>query len=619
MQKIRSIFLALFILSLIFVVFTIINTCGQKHAMIENEGVNALFLVARNYGLNSFLLWDGFEQYGWKFTYAGVLDTIRACPPIDKQLGIPPIIPDILVSEMTDIKDYDCLIIPPASGFYLPVPNPFGDLLESPEALHLIATAAKEGLPVYATCAGVRVLAAADVINGKKVVGAPKFESEYKEAGATFLGKDYPPLIEGNIITSVRGQLNNFANCQAVATVLESRQKTGLKKHSKTKYIVSGEANFASEDIVWAKTYGGLYAEGGRTLCQTNDGGFLLVGYTFSHGSGDADILVIKTTNEGNLVWSKTFGGAATEYGYGCAVIDNSYLITGYTTSFGAGSKDVYVIKLDADGNEIWSKPYGGFSWDVGTSICTNGDGGYFIGGFTHSFGSGEEDVYLIKIDADGKEIWSKTYGGARAELANSVFLNDAGGYTIGATTGTFGDGNSNFYLIKVDANGNKIWTKSYASHRKRGYGFDWCTAIYPKSEGGYFITGYSDCTDIMDAYVIKVDSDGNEIWAKSLGNKPFYDYGNAVCETKDGGCLVAGITKSIVKNAKTNYNNDIYLVKLDTDGNLLWEKTIGGSGSDWASSIFITSEGDAFVLGHSNSYGMGSFDVCLLKVKNSN
>ncbi|MGB3862228.1 MAG: DJ-1/PfpI family protein, partial [Candidatus Aminicenantaceae bacterium] len=173
----------------------------EKNEATESHGVDVLLLVAQNYGLNYFLNKDAFEQYGWNLIKVGALDSIPACPPVAEQVGIKPIIPDVLVSDISDVKGYDAVVIMPSAGSYNPVPNPFGDLLEKPKVMKLITSAVAEGLAVSAVCAGVRVLAAADVIQMKKVVGSPRFQDEYEGAGATFLGNDHPPAIEGNIVT----------------------------------------------------------------------------------------------------------------------------------------------------------------------------------------------------------------------------------------------------------------------------------------------------------------------------------------------------------------------------------------------------------------------------------
>jgi len=166
----------------------------------EDTGINALLLVPKNFGANYFLMRDVIEEYGWNVTHTGVLDSIPSCPWLASHQPIPPIIPDIKISNI-NISDYQCMIIPPTTGNAAPVQNPVGDLIGSKEALKLISDANQAKVPIYTMCAGSRVLAAANIINGKKMVGSPKFEQEYKAAGAIYVGRpknDNPPTLDEN-------------------------------------------------------------------------------------------------------------------------------------------------------------------------------------------------------------------------------------------------------------------------------------------------------------------------------------------------------------------------------------------------------------------------------------
>ena len=122
-------------------------------------------------------------------------------------------------------------------------------------------------------------------------------------------------------------------------------------------------------------------------------------------------------------------------------------------------------------------------------------------------------------------------------------------------------------------------------------------------------LSGQTDCNDVQDAYVLKTDAEGNEVWSKTFGNKPFHEYGNSIYPTKDGGFIMCGTNKTI------DGNNNVYLAKIDAKGNVVWEKTIGGPGYDWGSSVSVTKDGDYIVLGYTNSSGKGSFDVLLFKI----
>jgi putative intracellular protease/amidase len=612
--------LAIFMGMIVVLVLTACQTRERGHKIIEKKEIRALLLVSKNYGLNYFLMRDVFDQFGWRVIHTGVLDSITACPPVHEQLGVHPIVPDVPLSAVKELSAYDCLIIPPGSGNFNPVPDAYGDLLGSTEAMTLIRSAVREGLPIFAMCSGSRVLAAADVIRGKKMVGAPRFVEEYEAAGAIYVGNernDHAPVIDENIVTGTRGQYYNLPNCQAIASVVENRQKKQGRRSSEAKFLSVQTAPFALDDVDWAKTYGGSQAEGGRAIYPCSDGGFIMTGYTFSHGTGDSDVLVSKTDEEGNLIWARTYGGAGTEYGNGCLSTSDGYLVTGYTTSFGSGSKDVYLIKLDKKGKEVWSRTYGGASWDVGIAVKKTGDGNFVVCGYTHSFGKGEEDVYLIKIDSEGNIIWSRTYGGERLDMGNSVSLTGDGGFLIGATSGSFSQ-NTDFLLIRTDADGKELWLRTYTAKGPRGHGFDWCNSVSSTQDGGALLTGYTDCQDVMDIHLIKADSEGREVWSKTLGKKPFYDFGNAVCESASGDIILLGTTKSIVANKKI-YNNDICLIRLNSGGNVTEEKIFGGPDSDWASALALTGNDEIVVAGHTDSSGSGFFDMLLLRVRSKN
>ncbi|MFC2164380.1 DJ-1/PfpI family protein [Acidobacteriota bacterium] len=602
------------ILSLCLIILLSSSACEKlgRQKQSDPSDVNLLLLVAKNYGLNYFHNKDSLELFGWNLVRTGSLDVIPACPPVAEQIGLKPIIPDISLMDITDPGNYRGIALMPAAGSFNPVPNPFGDILGSPEAMALIRMASEEGLAVSAVCAGVRVLAAADILQGKKVVGSPRFKEEYENAGAEFLGKDHPPAIQGHIVTGARDLYYGFLFCQALAMAIENKQDISKTKKPLGESIIKANAyDLNDDDIAWMRTFGSSGAEGGRSLCQTKDGGLLITGYTFAHGDGDADILVIKTDREGFPIWSKTFGGSGTEYGYGCAALSDGYIITGYTTSFGEGSRDVYVLKLDSQGNELWSKTIGGPSWDVGMAVCPSSDNHVYVCGYTHSYGAGEEDVYVIKLTLNGNVVWCRTYGGERFEIGHSIVPSHDGGCLIGATTGTYGQGNADIYQIRVDSEGNVIWSKSFGNKGRRGYGFDWGKSMAAMNDGGSVLAGYSDCNDIMDISVFKADDEGNVLWTKAFGNKPFYDYGNAVSVSDDGSIHIAGTTKSL------DDNNDVYLAKLSSEGDMLWQKSFGGIQSDWASALTVTKTGDIIVLGHTASFGEGAYDVCLFRVKN--
>jgi hypothetical protein len=254
--------------------------------------------------------------------------------------------------------------------------------------------------------------------------------------------------------------------------------------------------------VEWEKTFGGPDDDRGYSVQQTRDGGYIIVGETWSYGAGGYDVYLIKVYANGNMQWSKTFGGRGDDRGYSVQQTrDGGYIIVGETWSYGALGDYVYLIKVDANGNMQWSKTFGKGS-DVGYSVQQTSDGGYIIVGTTASYGAGWADVYLIKVDANGNMQWSKTFGGKEPDRGYSVQQTSDGGYIIVGETKSYGAGWADVYLIKVDANGNMQWSKTFG-----GTGHDEGYSVQQTSDGGYIIVGYTESYGAgeEDVYLIKL------------------------------------------------------------------------------------------------------------------
>jgi len=256
----------------------------------------------------------------------------------------------------------------------------------------------------------------------------------------------------------------------------------------------------------FAKTYRGTDNKWASSVQQTSDGGYIVAGHKYSLGA--YDIFLIKTDANGNVQWAKTYGGTSYEEATSVQqTSDGGYIVAGWTGSFGAGGSDFFLIKTDANGNIIWAKTYGGTNNDSASSVQQTSDGGYILAGYTTSFGAGLSDVFLIKTDANGNVQWAKTYGGTNNDWAYSVQQTSEGGYIVAGTTRSFGVGSYNIFFIKTDANGNIIWAKTYG-----GTGGDEAYSVQQTSDGGYILAGrtYSFGAGTWDAFLIKTDADGN-------------------------------------------------------------------------------------------------------------
>ncbi len=251
--------------------------------------------------------------------------------------------------------------------------------------------------------------------------------------------------------------------------------------------VPKAESLEAPPSIEWTKTYGGSNWEHGSSLVQTSDGGYALVGRTLSYGAGDWDAWLVKTDVDGNMEWSQTYGGANSDIGFSIVqTSDGGYAIAGETDSYGAGGTDFWLVKTDVDGNVEWNQTYGGTYYDHGRFLVQTTDGGYAItGGITYD--PYHSDVWLVKTDADGNQMWNRTYGGGGFDDGYSLVQTSDGGYAITGPTYSYGAAQADFWLVKTDTNGNLQWNQTYG-----GWNDEWGHSVVQSSDGGYVIGGFT-------------------------------------------------------------------------------------------------------------------------------
>jgi hypothetical protein len=347
----------------------------------------------------------------------------------------------------------------------------------------------------------------------------------------------------------------------------------------------------------WWRAYGGKDFDEGRPFQQPCDSGYCVAGFTRSFGAGGGDAWLIKTDAQGDTVWAKTYGGAGNEDAQ--RTTDGGYIIVA------GNGRDVRLIKTDAQGDTLWTRTYGGTDANFGFSVQQTSDGGYIIAGDTKSYGAGYWDFYLIRTNAHGDTLWTRTYGGTGSDGAHSVRQAADGGYIVAGTTSSFGTGKTDIYLVKTDARGHMLWARPYG-----GPNYEEGRSVQPTTDGGYIVVGWTGLTLVTtrDAYVVKTDSQGDTLWTKTCGGAGVDDF-SSVQQTADGGYIMAGTTSS---QGAGGY--DVYVVRMNTFGDILWTKTYGGRGDDDGSTIRQTIDGGYVVTGSTSSFGTGKTELFLIE-----
>jgi hypothetical protein len=367
----------------------------------------------------------------------------------------------------------------------------------------------------------------------------------------------------------------------------------------------------ADLDSIWVKYYGGSASDGFRRAIPTSDGGFIAVGYTYSFGAGDVDVFVVKTDEHGDSLWMRAYGGASLDYGNGvCETSDGAYIVAGFTMSFGAGNEDIYLVKLDAAGDTLWTRTYGGSGSEEAKSVCFTSDGYIVVAGLTDSFGSGQNDVYVLKVDTDGDSVWTRAFGGGEADWAEEVCETADGCYGVSGSTGSFNT-TRDAYMLKVDPLGNLVWQDSYGS--SIAYREDYGAGACALADSGMASTGFrtdQDRGDPCQIGFLRINGAGVQGSYRKY-QWPSVEYGCSVCETADDGFLICGA----VKDADT-HRNDLFLLKRIQGSGWVWNQAIGETGSDWGNSVAEVMPGYYIVAGYTESWGSGGFDGWLLHMK---
>ncbi len=363
--------------------------------------------------------------------------------------------------------------------------------------------------------------------------------------------------------------------------------------------VVASVCPLAFAATGWSKTYGWAGDEtpqGGPV--QTLDGGYMISGYTNSSGAGSYDAWLVKTNAFGNVEWNKTYGGSLDDRGKDvCNTADGGFALCGFTNSFGASSQDFWLIKVNAMGNVQWNKTYGTPATDTPYAIVQTTDGGYAMVGTINSPGA-TSDSWLVKTDANGNIQWNRTYGGIGNDALLSIVQTSGGGYVMAGWTNSSGAGNNDAWLVKTEASGNIIWSKTYG-----GTASDQGWGVVQTTDGGYAVSASTSSSGAggSDVWLFKTDAVGSTQWNRTFGGTG-NDHGtHSLLQTLEGGYLIGGNTQSFGAGSR-----DVWLIKTDDSGRLLWNKTYGGAGSEATLGLIQDSDGGFVVVASTESFGFG-------------
>jgi len=350
----------------------------------------------------------------------------------------------------------------------------------------------------------------------------------------------------------------------------------------------------------WNVSFGGSSYDEGYAIQQTSDNGFIITGGTLSFGAGNWDVWLIKTDVNGNEECNTTYGKSGYDKGHSIQQTEEGgYIIGGHTTSYGKGSFDFWLIKTDANGNEEWNRTFGGGNEDRGYSVGQTIDGGYFISGSTASFGAGNLDSYLVKTDANGNEEWNSTFGGSLCDKCLSGQQTTDDGYILTGCTNSFDEDYTgvDVWLIKTDVNGNEEWNITFGGTGVENK-FDIAYDVQQTLDGGYILAAETRTVYVsqMDVLLIKTNANGEEEWNRTYG-EIYFDSSRSVQQTLDGGYIITGNKEILIG---TELNPDLWLIKTDGEGYEEWNNLYGfeeGSG-DWGYAVIQTDDGGCIVAG---------------------
>jgi hypothetical protein len=357
-------------------------------------------------------------------------------------------------------------------------------------------------------------------------------------------------------------------------------------------------------DTTWTRTYGEEeFDYSSSIIIDSTDNCYLICGA--STVNENTDVYLLKVDENGDTAWTNRYGGPGFDVGLSVSQTpDACYIIAGQTNSYGEGAIDIYLLKVNNIGDTIWTNSFGGLLADLTYSVQATEDGGCIVAGHTASF-SDNIDIWILRVDSNGDTLWTRRYGGEGNEEAYCMQPVSDDRYIIAGHTTSFGAGSSDIYLLMLNAEGDTIWTKTYGTDQQ-----EYSKYVHPLYDGGFLILGGRRTSDypLADVLVIRINENGDTLWTGLYGGEYDEDQGYSAIPLEDEGFLLVG------QSSPLGYDHmELNLLRLDNNGDSLWSRLYGGPEYDGARSIVMGNNGNYLVCGYSLSFGAGNGDVWLL------
>ena len=367
----------------------------------------------------------------------------------------------------------------------------------------------------------------------------------------------------------------------------------------------------------WAKTYGGGQNDYASFICPTSDGGYVVAGSTDPTGTNNMDFVVLKLSSMGEIQWQRAYCGSDDDWATSILqTSDGGYAVTGKTCSFGSGGSDMWVLRLQTNGDIVWQKTYGTGYDDNAQSIRQTNDGGFVIAGSMETSSSSPvmpQYVCVLKLSQSGEIEWQQAYGIGLDDSASSIQQTQDGGYVVAGTTLSEVTAHNAFLILKLSPSGNIQWQKSFITWPYTSS----ANSVQQTNEGGYIVAGmlkYDPSPSLFYVYVLKLLSNGESEWGRAYRENDWnsvWSSASSVRQENDGGYIVSGFKDSTGETAR-----DAWILRLNPDGNIVWQKSYGGSEDDYAKCIAPASNGGYIFAGDTKSFLAEKSDIWVVNTK---